>query len=47
MLLPRGVAFSDPVECLTDAQLDELGAADGTPDSAAEEQAELANADRR
>jgi pimeloyl-ACP methyl ester carboxylesterase len=35
---PRGVAFSDPVECLTDAQLDELGAADGTPDSAAEEQ---------
>lgn len=36
---PRGVAFSDPVECLTDAQLDELGAADGTPDSAAEEQA--------
>jgi pimeloyl-ACP methyl ester carboxylesterase len=36
---PRGVAFSDPVECLTDAQLDELGAADGTPDSAEEEQA--------
>ncbi len=35
---PRGVALSDPVECLTDAQLDELGAADGTPDSAAEEQ---------
>ena len=36
---PRGVALSDPVECLTDAQLDELGASDGTPDSAAEEQA--------
>lgn len=35
---PRGVAFSDPVECLTDAQLDELGATDGTPDSAEEEQ---------
>ena len=34
---PRGVGLSDPVECLTDAQLDELGAADGTPDSAAEE----------
>jgi pimeloyl-ACP methyl ester carboxylesterase len=34
---PRGVGLSDPVECLTDVQLDELGAADGTPDSAAEE----------
>ena len=35
---PRGVGGSEPVDCLTDAQLDELGAADGTPDSAAEEQ---------
>ena len=36
---PRGVGFSDPIECLTDAQLDELGALDGTPDSRAEERA--------
>ena len=35
---PRGVGYSDPVDCLTDAQQDELGAADGTPDSAEEEQ---------
>lgn len=35
---PRGAGNSDPVECLTDQQLDELGAADGTPDSPAEEQ---------
>lgn len=35
---PRGVGLSDPVECLTDSQLDELGATDGTPDSAEEEQ---------
>lgn len=35
---PRGVGYSSPVECITDAQLDELGAADGTPDTAAEEQ---------
>ena len=36
---PRGVGTSAPVECLTDGQLDEFGAVDGTPDSAAEEQA--------
>ena len=35
---PRGVGQSEPVKCLTDAQLDALLAADGTPDSAAEEQ---------
>ena len=34
---PRGVGFSDPVECMTDRQIDELTAADGTPDSPAEE----------
>lgn len=36
---PRGVGRSSPVECLTDEQLDELGAADGTPDSPEEEAA--------
>jgi pimeloyl-ACP methyl ester carboxylesterase len=35
---PRGVGTSEPVECLTDAQLDAFGAVDGTPDSADEEQ---------
>lgn len=35
---PRGVGLSSPVECLTDAELDELGAADGTPDSVEEEE---------
>ena len=35
---PRGVAGSTPVECLTDQEIDELGAADGTPDSPAEEE---------
>lgn len=35
---PRGVGRSAPVECMSDAELDELGAADGTPDSPAEEQ---------
>ena len=41
---PRGVGRSTPVECMSDAELDELGAADGTPDDPAEEQrvAELA-----
>lgn len=34
---PRGVGLSDPVRCLTDAQLDEFAAADGTPDTPAEE----------
>lgn len=35
---PRGVAKSDPVHCSTDAQIDEFMAADGTPDTPAEEQ---------
>ncbi len=35
---PRGVAHSDDVQCMTDEQLDVLGAIDGTPDSAQEEQ---------
>ena len=34
---PRGVGRSTPVECLTDSQIDSLLAADGTPDSPAEE----------
>ena len=34
---PRGVAKSDPMRCLTDAQIDELVEVDATPDSAAEE----------
>ncbi|GAA4971884.1 alpha/beta hydrolase [Kineococcus glutinatus] len=36
---PRGVATSDPVRCLTDAETDELLAADATPDDAAERDA--------
>ena len=35
---PRGVGQSAPVNCLSDIQLDELGAVDGTPDSPQEEQ---------
>jgi pimeloyl-ACP methyl ester carboxylesterase len=35
---PRGVAKSDPIHCSTDEQIDELMAADGTPDSPSEEQ---------
>lgn len=35
---PRGVGFSSPVDCLTDAQMDELAGVDGTPDSSKEEQ---------
>ena len=34
---PRGVGKSEPVECLTDAQRDELLSIDGTPDTPAEE----------
>ena len=34
---PRGVGKSDPIECLDDALLDELFAADGTPDDPGEE----------
>ena len=33
---PRGVASSDPVQCLNDAQTDDFIAADGTPDTPAE-----------
>ncbi len=33
---PRGVADSSPVDCVDDEDLDEMLAADGTPDSAAE-----------
>ncbi len=36
---PRGMGGSDPVECLTDAELDTLYAADPTPDTAAEKAA--------
>jgi pimeloyl-ACP methyl ester carboxylesterase len=35
---PRGVGHSDPVHCLSDKQIDDLTASDGTPDDAAEEQ---------
>ncbi len=35
---PRGVARSAPINCLSDKQLDTFLAADGSPDSAAEEQ---------
>lgn len=35
---PRGVGGSDPVKCLTDAQIDEIFSADGTPDDAQEKQ---------
>ena len=34
---PRGVGKSDPIECLTDTELDEIFASDGTPDDADEE----------
>lgn len=33
---PRGVASSDPVDCIDDAELDALFATDGTPDTPAE-----------
>ena len=39
---PRGVATSTPIECLTNPQQDALIAADGSPDSPAEEQSLLA-----
>lgn len=35
---PRGVGGSEPVECLTDSQIDEIFAADGTPDNPQEQQ---------
>ena len=34
---PRGVGKSDPIECLTDSELDDIFASDGTPDDADEE----------
>lgn len=36
---PRGMGESDPVGCLTDAELDAMYAADPTPDTAAEKEA--------
>jgi pimeloyl-ACP methyl ester carboxylesterase len=42
---PRGVGFSEPIECLTDEQLDLLAASSGTPDSLAEETAVIALAE--
>lgn len=35
---PRGVGGSEPVKCLTDSQIDEIFAADGTPDTTQEQQ---------
>lgn len=39
---PRGVGVSTPIECLTDAERDELAAFESTPDSPAEERALIA-----
>lgn len=39
---PRGVGVSSPIECLTDAERDELAAFESTPDSPAEERALIA-----
>lgn len=39
---PRGVGVSTPIECLTDAERDELAAFESTPDSPAEERAFVA-----
>lgn len=41
---PRGVGYSEPIECLTDAEIDEFSAAEGTPDTPEEEAALLADA---
>ena len=41
---PRGVASSDPIDCLDDKALDRFLAADPTPDDAAEEQALMTQA---
>ena len=41
---PRGVAGSDPIDCLGDKALDEFLATDPTPDDAGEEQALLSQA---
>lgn len=40
---PRGVGLSDPIRCLTDAEIDAYTAAEGTPDDPAEEAAILAD----
>lgn len=40
---PRGVAGSEPVECLTDSQIDAIFAADGTPDDDEEEEQIIAD----
>ena len=40
---PRGVGKSDPIECLTDSELDEIFASDGTPDDAEEERRLIAD----
>lgn len=40
---PRGVGGSEPVECLTDAQIDAIFAADGTPDTPQEQQQLIAD----
>jgi pimeloyl-ACP methyl ester carboxylesterase len=42
---PRGVASSDPVDCVSDGELDEFLAIDGSPDTPAEE-AQLAAASK-
>lgn len=42
---PRGVGRSEPIDCLTDAELDEWIAEDGEPDSAAEQKRLLAEAE--
>lgn len=39
---PRGVGLSSPIECMTDAQLDQLAAAEATPDSPSAERALVA-----
>jgi pimeloyl-ACP methyl ester carboxylesterase len=39
---PRGVGASDPIDCVSDQQLDAFTAADGSPDSPAEEAGLLA-----
>ena len=39
---PRGVGSSEPLECIDDAELDELLAFDGSPDTPEEEQAAVA-----
>jgi len=40
---PRGVGLSEPIRCLTDEEIDEYTASEGTPDDPAEEAALLAD----